>query len=98
VAGEGSMLHAIITMKNNRRERKSKLERLKNTSNHRESFIDHKKASPELLRKIRTRLQLENKTRNQKAIIKTSILLFLMCILVYIFNKNWQSILNYISL
>jgi hypothetical protein len=56
--GEGSMLHAIITMKNNRRERKSKLERLKNTSNYREAFIDHKKASPELLRKIRTRLQL----------------------------------------
>jgi hypothetical protein len=97
VAGEGSMLHAIITMKNNRRERKSKLERLKNTSNYREAFIDHKKASPELLSKIRTRLQLENKTRNQKAIIKTSIFLFLMCILVYIYNENWQSILNYIS-
>lgn len=97
MAGEGSMLHAIITMKNNRRERKSKLERLKNTSNYREAFIDHKKASPELLSKIRTRLQLENKTRNQKAIIKTSIFLFLMCILVYIYNENWQSILNYIS-
>lgn len=46
MAGEGSMLHAIITMKNNRRDRKSKLERLKNTSNNREDFIDHKKASP----------------------------------------------------
>jgi hypothetical protein len=96
--GEGSMLHAIITMKNNRRDRKSKLERLKNTSNHREEFIDHKKASPELLRKIRTRLQFENKTRMQKAIIKTSIILIVMCSAIYIFNENWRAILNFISI
>lgn len=94
MAGEGSMLHAIITMRNNRRERKSKLEKLKNTSNHREEFIDHKKASPELLRKIRTKLLTENKVKNQKAIIKTSIILFLIFIIIYIFNKNWLLILN----
>jgi hypothetical protein len=86
MAGEGSMMHAIITMKNNRRERISKLEKLKNTSNHREIIIDHKKASPELLRKIRTKLQLENKIRNQKAIIKTSFLLILLFITIYLIN------------
>ncbi|WP_338409403.1 hypothetical protein [uncultured Flavobacterium sp.] len=98
MAGEGSMLHAIITMKNNRRDRKSKLERLKNTSNHREEFIDHKKASPELLRKIRTRLQFENKTRMRKAIIKTSIILIVMCSAVYFINEHWRKILNFISI
>lgn len=98
MAGEGSMLHAIITMKNNRRDRKSKLERLKNTSNNREDFIDHKKASPELLKKIRTRLQFENKTRIQKAIIKTSIILIVMCSAVYFINDHWREILNFISI
>ena len=98
MAGEGSMMHAINTMKNNRRDRKSKLERLKNTSNHREEFIDHKKASPELLRKIRTRLQFENKTRMRKAIIKTSIILIVMCSAVYFINEHWRKILNFISI
>jgi hypothetical protein len=92
MAGEGSMLHAIITMRNNKRNRVSKLERLKNTSNHREEFIDHKNASPELLKKIRTTLQIENQKRNKKAIIKTSLVLLLIFIAFYITNTNWTAI------
>gem|GEM_PF-744268 len=94
MAGEGSMLHAIITMKNNRRERISKLERLKSTSNHREHFVDHKKASPELLRSIRAKLQEENKKRLKKSIFLTSILMLIICLLLYIVNTNWFSITN----
>jgi len=71
MSGGGSIASMVASLKNNRRDRKSKLKRLKSTSNHREEFIDHKKASPELLRKIRTRLQIENKVKNKKAIIKT---------------------------
>lgn len=92
MAGEGSMLHAIITMRNNRRERKSKLEKLKNTSNHREKNIDPIKASPELLRNIRTKLQTESKTKTRKAIIKTCVLLLVITSLIYFCNKNWQMI------
>lgn len=95
MAGEGSMLHAIITMRNNRRERKSKLEKLKNTSNNREKNIDPIKASPELLRNIRTKLQNENKKRIQKAIVQTSIVLILIAILIYFINANWSTISNY---
>jgi uncharacterized protein (DUF1786 family) len=96
--GEGSMLHAIITMKNNRRNRVSKLERLKNTSNNRETFVDHKKASPELLRKIRTKLQKENKKRIRLATIITSFVMALFFILLYVINVNWQKIAIYLNL
>lgn len=96
MAGEGSMLHAIITMRNNRRERKSKLEKLKNTSNNREKNLDPIKASPELLRNIRTNLQAESRTKTRKAIVKTSVLLLLITVLIYFFNKNWHLI--YIAL
>lgn len=97
MVGEGSMMHAIISIKNNRRNRISKLEKLKNTSNYREEFIDHKKASPELLRKIRLKLQIENKERNKKAILKTGLLLLLICIGIYIININWSILLNSIN-
>lgn len=91
MAGEGSMLHAIITMRNNRRERKSKLEKLKNTSNNREKNIDPIKASPELLRNIRTTLQEENKKLIRLAIIRTSFLMIFICLVIYIINLNWNS-------
>ncbi len=92
MAGEGSMLHAIITMRNNRRERKSKLEKLKNTSNNRKKNIDPIRASPELLRNIRTKLQAENKTKTRNAIVKTSVLLLLITVFIYFANKNWHLI------
>lgn len=98
MSGGGAISSMVTSIRNNRRDRKSKLERLKNTSNHREEFIDHKKASPELLRKIRTRLQFENKTRMQKAIIKTSIILIVICSAVYFINDLWREILNFISI
>ncbi|WP_339889929.1 hypothetical protein [uncultured Flavobacterium sp.] len=94
MSGGGAISSMVTSIRNNRRDRKSKLEKLKNTSNNREDFIDYKKASPELLRKIRTRLQEDNKVKNKKAIIKTSVILILIFIIIYIFNKNWQAILN----
>lgn len=87
----------ISSIRNNRRERKSKLEKLKNTSNNREKKIDPIKASPELLRNIRIKLQLENKSRNQKAVIKTGILLFILLIIIYLLNKYWYSIIIYLK-
>lgn len=97
MSGGGAISSMVASIKNNRRERISKLEKLKNTSNHRENIIDHKKASPELLRKIRTKLQLENKIRNQKAIIKTSFLLILLFITIYLINLNWLLISNFLN-
>ncbi|CAM3755965.1 hypothetical protein FLGE108171_13670 [Flavobacterium gelidilacus] len=97
MSGGGAISSMVASIKNNRRERISKLEKLKNTSNHREIIIDHKKASPELLRKIRTKLQLENKIRNQKAIIKTSFLLILLFITIYLINLNWLLISNFLN-
>ena len=94
---EGSILHAIISIKNNRRNRISKLEKLKNTSNHRENFLDHKKATPELLRKIRTKLQFENYNTIKNAIIKTILVLLLISIAIYIVNTNWIAITNSIK-
>lgn len=97
MSGGGAISSMVTSIRNNRRDRKSKLERLKNTSNYRGKFIDHKKASPELLRKIRTRLQLENKTRNQKAILKTSLLLIFLFIIIYVVNNYWHSIYQLLS-
>lgn len=94
MAGEGSMLHAIITMRNNRRNRKSKFERLKNTSNTREKFVDYKKASPELLRNIRIQLQKENKKQLKKAVILTGLVMLIVFILTYIININLSVIQN----
>ena len=98
MAGEGSMMHAIITMRNNRHNRISKLERLKNTSNHREDLIEQKKASPELLRSIRTKLQKENKKLIRLTLISTSFLMLFICILLYIINLNWQKIAFYFNI
>ncbi|WP_438966942.1 hypothetical protein [Flavobacterium sp.] len=98
MAGEGSMMHAIITIRNNRRNRISKLERLKNTSNHREDLIEQKKASPELLRSIRTKLQKENKKLIRLTLIRTSFLMIFICILLYIINVNWQKIAVYFNI
>ena len=97
MSGGGAISSMIASIKNNRRERISKLERLKSTSNHREHFVDHKKASPELLRSIRTKLQEENKKRLKKSIFLTSILMFIICLLLYIVNTNWFSITNYLK-
>jgi Flp pilus assembly protein TadB len=98
MAGEGSMMHAIITMRNNRRNRISKLERLKNTSNYREDFIEQKKASPELLKSIRTKLQKENKKLIRLTLIRTSFFMIFICILLYIINVNWQKIAVYFNI
>lgn len=88
----GAISSMVTSIRNNRRERKSKLEKLKNTSNHREKNIDPIKASPELLRNIRTKLQTESKIKTRKAIIKTCVLLLVITSLIYFCNKNWQMI------
>lgn len=90
----GAISNMVISIRNNRRERKSKLERLKNTSNHREPFVDHKKASPELLRNIRTRLQSENKKRLRKSAFLASLIMVILFLLIYILNVNWSIFLK----
>ena len=94
MSGGGSIASMVASIKNNRRERISKLEKLKNTSNHREKLLDHKKASPELIRKIKTKLQFENYNRIKIAIIKTILVLLVIFIAIYIVNVNWLTISN----
>jgi hypothetical protein len=93
----GAISSMVTSIRNNRRERKSKLEKLKNTSNHREKNADPIKASPELLRNIRTKLQIENRTKTRKAIAKTGVLLLLITVLIYVFNKNWHLIYTFLN-
>lgn len=88
----GAISSMVTSIRNNRRERKSKLEKLKNTSNNRKKNIDPIRASPELLRNIRTKLQAESKTKTRKAIVKTSVLLLLITVFIYFANKNWHLI------
>ena len=86
MAGEGSMMHATTSLKNNRRERKSRLEKFVNTtSNGHSEFIDPIKATPEQLAAIRQKLQEENKAiLRKKIVLTTSILGFILIVLAII--------------
>ena len=88
--GEGSMLHALISSRNNKRNRIDKLKRLENTSNKTSEFIDPIQATPELLESIRVKMQAERKVERTKLIIKTIIFLILLFSILYIFNYNWK--------
>lgn len=86
--GEGSMMHAIISLKNNRRTKKSRLEKFVNTtSNGHDEFVDHIKATPEQLAAIRQRLQAENKAILRKKIILTTSILGFTLIILAILNQ-----------
>jgi len=88
--GEGSMLHALISLRNNKRNRIDKLKRLENTSNETSEFVDHVQATPELLESIRKKMLSERKLERKKLIIKVTLFLIVLSIVIYIFNYNWK--------
>lgn len=88
--GEGSMLHALISSRNNKRNRIDKLKRLENTSNETSEFVDHVQASPELLESIRKKMLAGRKVEQKKLIIKIALFLIILSIVIYIFNYNWK--------
>lgn len=88
MGGEGFMSNANTSLKNNRRTQKSRLEKfVNNTSNNQDVWEDPKKATPEQLTEIRTRLQLENKKIRQKKIAITTIILVVLIISFWIVNQ-----------
>lgn len=89
------MLHALISSRNNKRNRIDKLKRLENTSNKTSEFIDPIQATPELLESIRQKMQTERKVERTKLIIKTTLFLIVFFIALYIFNNNWKWIEGY---
>jgi hypothetical protein len=70
MAGEGSMMHAIKSLKNNRVLRKNDRNGWKKLiGSKEEKWEDTIQASPELLEEIRNRLQAENKATQRKKIV-----------------------------
>jgi hypothetical protein len=90
MGGGGSMLQAIISLRNNKRNRIDKLKRLENTSNESSEFVDHKQSSPELLESIREKMLAERKLERKKLIVKVILFLIVLSIVLYIFNYNWK--------
>ena len=90
MGGGGSMLQAIISLRNNKRNRIDKLKRLENTSKETSEFVDHVQATPELLESIRVKMQAERKVEQKKLIIKITLFLIVLSIVIYIFNHNWK--------
>jgi len=86
--GEGSMLHALISSRNNKRNRIDKLKRLENTSNETSNFVDHVQATPELLESIREKMLAERKLERKKLVVKVALFLVMFSIILYIFNYN----------
>ena len=88
--GEGSMLHALISSRNNKRNRIDKLKRLENTSNGTSEFIDPIQATPELLESIRQKMLSERKLERKKLIVKMTLFMIVFFIILYVFNHNWK--------
>lgn len=88
--GEGSMLHALISSRNNKRNRIDKVKRLENTSNKTSDFEDHVQATPKLLESIREKMLAERNLEQKKLIVKVILFLILFSIVLYIFNHNWK--------
>ncbi len=88
MAGEGSMMHATTSSKNNRRNKTSRLEKFVNTtSNGQDEFVDPIKATPEQLTAIRQKLQEENKAILRKKIVLTTSILGFILIVFAILNQ-----------
>lgn len=91
MAGEGFMMSANSSLKNNKRNKSSRLEKFINTTTNGQSdFIDHNTATPEMLAEIREKLQAENKLYLRKKIIKTTIFLIAIVIIFSIFNHYFS--------
>ncbi|WP_276977174.1 hypothetical protein [Flavobacterium filum] len=88
--GEGSMLHALISSRNNKRNRIDKLKRMENTSYETTEFVDHVQATPELLESIREKMLAERKLEQKKLLLKVGLFLIMLAIVLYVFNYNWK--------
>ena len=88
MAGEGFMMSANTSLKNNRRNKTSRLEKFVNTtSNGQDEFVDPIKATPEQLATIRQKLQAENKATLRKKIIMTVSIIGLILLVLAILNQ-----------
>lgn len=93
MAGEGSMMHAIKSLNNNRALRKNDRNGWKKRiGSKEEKWEDPIQASPELLEEIRNRLQVENKANQRKKIILTTIILGFTLIVFTILNQLYKVI------
>ena len=84
------MLYALISSRNNKRNRIDKLKRLENTSNGTSEFIDPIQATPELLESIRQKMLSERKLERKKLIVKMTLFMIVFFIILYVFNHNWK--------
>ena len=95
MAGEGSMLHAIKSLAYNKSLR-NKFDRASwkdYKSSNSKPLVDHIKASPELLAKIRTGLQAENKKRKTQQLVLIFLSIIIAILLIYTVSKmNWVGI------
>jgi hypothetical protein len=93
MAGEGSMMHAIKSLKNNRALRKNNRNGWKKLiGSKEEKWEDPIQASPEVLEEIRNRLQAENKEIRRKKIINTAIFIGIFLALVITLNQLYKII------
>ncbi|WP_445455311.1 hypothetical protein [Flavobacterium sp. HNIBRBA15423] len=88
MAGEGFMMSANTSLKNNRRNKTSRLEKFVNTtSNGQDEFLDSNKATPEQLAEIRQKLQEENKAILRKKVILTVSIVGSILIVLAVLNQ-----------
>ena len=88
MAGEGFMMSANTSLKNNRRSKTSRLEKIVNTtSNNTSEFVDPNTVTPEELAAIRQRLQEENKAIQKKKITLTFSILAVILITLAALNR-----------
>lgn len=81
----GSVIGAIVSQKNNKRNRSSQLKRYaKITGSGLGDFVDYKKLPETELKKLGEKIKAENNKKRQKAILLTTIfMLFLIVIFFY---------------
>ena len=82
----GSVSAMISTLKNNARARKTLFDgSAKLASGIRvKKIVSEKKASPELLKEIRTRMKRENRIRSTRILIMTSIFLLILLVILLV--------------
>jgi hypothetical protein len=95
--GEGFIMDAIRSLKNNKRSRVSKTGHLGQKSIPETPFVDKNKATKSDLEKIRRKIQSQE-FDDKKRMIKNLILAFLMVIIVFLTIEHfWMEILNFLS-
>lgn len=88
MGGEGSMMSANTSLKNNKRNRVSKLEKFVNsTTKDYIEFVDLNKATPEILAEIKQKLQEENKAILRKKVILTASIIGSILIVLTVLNQ-----------